>query len=311
MNIVFAGTPEFAVSSLKALNESRHKVIAVYTQPDRPAGRGRKLQASPVKQYAVAHDLPVFQPHNLKNPEDVNQLESLEPDIMVVVAYGLILPPSVLEIPRKGCLNVHASLLPRWRGAAPIQRAIEAGDKTTGVTIMQMDTGLDTGAMLLKKETPIGKDDTAANLHDRLAELGAEALLLVLEKLEQGSLSGEPQNEHEATYAKKLEKAEALIDWSMPADALARKVRAFNPWPAANCSFGGKRLRVLQANVIPSSNNKAEIGMVSEIGDDIISVQTGDGLLAISQLQLEGGRPQTVREFLNGHPLRVGDRLDA
>ena len=309
MNIVFAGTPDFAVSSLKALNESRHKVIAVYTQPDRPAGRGRKLQASPVKQYAVAHDLPVFQPDNLKNQEDVNQLESLQPDIMVVVAYGLILPPSVLEIPRKGCLNVHASLLPRWRGAAPIQRAIEAGDKTTGVTIMQMDTGLDTGAMLLKKETPIGKDDTAANLHDRLAELGAEALLLVLEKLEQGSLSGEPQNEHEATYAKKLEKAEALIDWSMPADALARKVRAFNPWPAANCSFGGKRLRVLQANVIPSSNNKAGIGMVSEIGDDIISVQTGDGLLAISQLQLEGGRPQTVREFLNGHPLRVGDRL--
>jgi methionyl-tRNA formyltransferase len=311
LNIVFAGTPDFAVSSLKALNESRHKVIAVYTQPDRPAGRGRKLQASPVKQYAVAHDLPVFQPDNLKNQEDVNRLESLQPDIMVVVAYGLILPPSVLEIPRKGCLNVHASLLPRWRGAAPIQRAIEAGDKTTGVTIMQMDTGLDTGAMLLKKETPIGKDDTAANLHDRLAELGAEALLLALEKLEQGSLSGEPQNEHEATYAKKLEKAEALIDWSMPADALARKVRAFNPWPAANCSFAGKRLRVLQANVIPSSNNKAEIGMVSEIGDDIISVQTGDGLLAISQLQLEGGRPQTVREFLNGHPLRVGDRLGA
>ena len=309
MNIVFAGTPDFAVSSLKALNESRHKVIAVYTQPDRPAGRGRKVQASPVKQYAVAHGLPVFQPDNLTKQEDVNQLESLQPDIMVVVAYGLILPPSVLEIPRKGCLNVHASLLPRWRGAAPIQRAIEAGDKTTGVTIMQMDAGLDTGAMLLKKETPIGKDDTAANLHDRLAELGAEALLLVLEKLEQSALSGEPQNEREATYAKKLEKAEARIDWSMPADVLARKVRAFNPWPAANCSFNGKRLRVLQASVMPSSNDKVESGTVSEIDNDIISVQTGDGLLAISQLQLEGGRPQTVREFLNGHPLHVGDRL--
>ena len=311
MNIVFAGTPEFAVSSLKALNESRHKVIAVYTQPDRPAGRGRKVQASPVKQYAVAHDLPVFQPDNLKNPEDVIQLESLQPDVMVVVAYGLILPPSVLEIPQKGCLNVHASLLPRWRGAAPIQRAIEAGDKLTGVTIMQMDAGLDTGVMLLKKETPIGKDDTAAILHDRLANLGAEALLLVLEKIEQGALSGEPQEEQEATYAKKLEKAEAQIDWSMSAEVLARKVRAFNPWPAANCSFNGKRLRVLQASVIPSLNNKAESGTVSKIDENVISVQTGDGLLAISQLQLEGGRSQTVHEFLNGHQVHVGDRLDA
>ena len=309
MNIVFAGTPEFAVSSLKALNESRHNVIAVYTQPDRPAGRGRKLQASPVKQFALAQGLPVFQPESLKNPKDVSQLGSLKPDIMVVVAYGLILPPSVLDIPRLGCLNVHASLLPRWRGAAPIQRAIEAGDKTTGVTIMQMDSGLDTGTMLLKKETPIENDDTAATLHDRLAELGAEALILVLEKLEQGVLSGEPQNEQEATYAKKLEKAEAQIDWALPADVLARKVRAFNPWPAANCSLNGKRLRILQASAMPSSHIKAENGTVNEIGEDTISVQTGDGILGISQLQLEGGRPQTVREFLNGHQMHVGDRL--
>jgi len=309
LNIVFAGTPEFAVSSLKALNKSRHNVIAVYTQPDRPAGRGRKLQASPVKQYAVANGLPVFQPDNLKNPDDLKQLESLQPDIMVVVAYGLILPPRVLEVPRLGCLNVHASLLPRWRGAAPIQRAIEAGDRMTGVTIMQMDTGLDTGAMLLKKETPIEKDDTAANLHDRLAELGAEALIMALEKLEQGTLSGEPQDEHEATYAKKLEKAEAQIDWSLPADVLVRKIRAFNPWPAANCSFSGKRLRVLQASAIPSPHDNLESGTVSEIDENTISVQTGDGCLAISRLQLEGGRPQTVREFLNGHQLRVGDRL--
>jgi len=310
LNIVFAGTPDFAVSSLKALNESRHNVIAVYTQPDRPAGRGRKLQASPVKQYAIAHGLPVFQPDNLKNPDDVNHLKSLQPDIMVVVAYGLILPPSVLEIPRLGCLNVHASLLPRWRGAAPIQRAIEAGDRTTGVTIMQMDAGLDTGTMLLKKETPIENDDTATTLHDRLAGLGADALILVLEQLEQGALAGEPQDEQEATYAKKLEKSEARIDWSLPVDVLARKIRAFNPWPVANCSFNGKRLRILQATPLPLSRDNLESGTVSEINENSISVQTGDGSLAISHLQLEGGRPQTVHEFLNGHQLHVGDRLD-
>lgn len=309
MNIIFAGTPEFAVSSLKAINESRHTVIAVYTQPDRPAGRGRKLQASPVKEYALAQGLSVFQPENLKNPDDVKRLAALQPDVMVVVAYGLILPQTVLDIPRLGCLNVHASLLPRWRGAAPIQRAIEAGDKTTGVTIMQMDAGLDTGAMLSKKETPIGEEDTAATLHDRLAELGAEALLEVLDKLEQGKIVGELQNDNDTTYAKKMDKAEAEIDWSLPAEALARKVRAFNPWPVANCRFNGKRLRVLNAKAVANDKDGIENGTVCKIDDDTFSVQTGDGCLCISRLQLEGGRSQTAREFLNGHQIQVGDQL--
>lgn len=310
MNIVFAGTPEFAVSSLKAVHDSRHTVIAVYTQPDRPAGRGRKLQPSPVKEFAAAHGLPVFQPGNFKHPEDVNQLAALQPDVMVVVAYGLILPQSILAIPRLGCLNVHASLLPRWRGAAPIQRAIEAGDQVTGVTIMQMDVGLDTGAMLIKKETPVGEDDTAATLHNRLAALGASALLEALDGLEQGSLTGESQNEDEATYAKKLDKAEAEIDWTLPARVLARKVRAFNPWPSVNCNFNGKRLRILQAKAVPMKKNDADFGAVCEIENDSITVRAGEGCLCISRLQLEGGRPQSVREFLNGHPLKVGDRLD-
>jgi methionyl-tRNA formyltransferase len=310
LKIVFAGTPEFAVSSLKAVNESKHEVVAVYTQPDRPAGRGRKLQGSPVKEYAIAHGLKVFQPDNLKNPEEINQLAALQPDIMIVVAYGLILPQTVLDIPQLGCLNVHASLLPRWRGAAPIQRAIEAGDKTTGVTIMQMDAGLDTGAMLIKKEIPIGTDDTAASLHDRLAELGAEALLEALHKLEQGALAGEPQNDQVATYANKLDKTEAQIDWALPADVIARKVRAFNPWPAANCRFNGKRLRVLQAKAEASTHGETASGTVCKVDDESISVHTGDGCLRISRLQLEGGRPQTAREFLNGHQLKVGDRLD-
>jgi methionyl-tRNA formyltransferase len=309
LNIVFAGTPEFAVSSLKAINESRHTVTAVYTQPDRPAGRGRKLQPSPVKEYALAQGLNVFQPNNLKNPEDVKQLAALQADVMVVVAYGLILPQAVLEIPRLGCLNVHASLLPRWRGAAPIQRAIEAGDKTTGVTIMQMDAGLDTGAMLNKKEIPIGEKDTAATLHDRLAELGAEALLEVLDKLEQGTIVGEPQNDKDTTYAKKLDKAEAEIDWSLPAEVLARKVRAFNPWPSANCRLNNKRLRILNAKAVAENRVDADKGTVCKIDDDTFSVHTGDGCLCISRVQLEGGRAQTAREFLNGHQLRIGDRL--
>ena len=310
MNIVFAGTPEFAVSSLKTVHESGHTVTAVYPQPDRPAGRGRKLQPSPVKEYAIAQGLPVFQPDNFKIPEDVKQLAALQPDVMVVVAYGLILPQKVLEIPRLGCLNVHASLLPRWRGAAPIQRAIEAGDETTGVTIMQMDAGLDTGAMLIKKATPIREDDTAATLHDRLAALGAAALLEALDGLARGTLAGEPQNDNDATYAKKLDKAEAGIDWTLPAGVLARKVRAFNPWPSVTCSFKGKRLRILQAKALAMKTNEAEIGTVFKIEQESVYVRAGEGCLCISRLQLEGGRPQSVREFLNGHHLKVGDRLD-
>lgn len=310
MKIVFAGTPEFAVSSLKAANESHHVVAAVYTQPDRPAGRGRKLKPSPVKEYATTNGIPVFQPENFKTPETIDDLKSLEPDLMVVVAYGLILPTTVLEIPKFGCINVHASLLPRWRGAAPIQRAIEAGDSYSGITIMQMDAGLDTGDMLLKKEIRIDETDTAQTLHDRLANAGAEALLEVLDSIERGSLEPETQIEKDATYASKLDKNEARIDWSRPAIELSRKIRAFNPWPIANCGYHDKRLRILEAKILPSSKTSANPGEIIDINDDALSVQCGEGALGISRLQLEGGRSMTVGEFLNGHTVSIGDRLD-
>lgn len=308
MNIVFAGTPDFAVASLKALCDSRHRVIAVYTQPDRPAGRGRKLQPSPVKQFALERGIDVFQPTGLKEAAEIQQLADLKPDLMVVVAYGVILPQAVLDIPRLGCLNVHASLLPRWRGAAPIQRAIEAGDKESGVTIMQMAAGLDTGPMLLKRVTPINKDDTAATLHDRLAAIGAEALLAAIDALEAGT-QGEPQDESAATYASKLAKAEAEIDWTIDADSIARKVRAFNPWPAANTLWQGKRLRILTAEA-NDSLNKSPGEVIAADGDGIV-VATGSGSLVIRQLQLEGGKPQAANDFLNGHSLQPGDRLGA
>jgi len=306
LNIVFAGTPEFAVASLKALFESGHEVIAVYTQPDRPAGRGRKLQPSPVKQFALDKGIPVYQPTGLKDAADIQRLADLRPDLMVVVAYGVILPQAVLDIPRLGCLNVHASLLPRWRGAAPIQRAIEAGDAETGVTIMQMAAGLDTGPMLLKRATPINKNDTAASLHDRLATLGAEALLAAIEALLAGTRA-EPQDEALATYAHKLSKSEAEIDWTSDAATIARKVRAFNPWPAANTLWQDKRLRILHAEAI-DANSKSPGEIVAAGGDGIV-VATGSGSLVIQQLQLEGGKPQAAADFLNGHSLQAGDRL--
>ena len=230
LNIIFAGTPDFAAVALAALLESEHNVIAVYTQPDRPAGRGRKLKASPVKQLALEHNLPVLQPTSLKGAEEQQQLADFQPDLMVVAAYGLLLPKVVLETPRYGCLNIHASLLPRWRGAAPIQRAILAGDSESGVTIMQMDEGLDTGGMLYKLTTPIDDGDSAQQLHDRLAELGADALLQTLAKLP-GGLEPEPQDEAQATYAKKLDKQEAAIDWTHSARQITRQINAFNPWP--------------------------------------------------------------------------------
>jgi len=307
LNIVFAGTPEFAVASLKALHESKHQVIAVYTQPDRPAGRGRKTAPSPVKQFATAHTLPVFQPPSLKTPEAVEELRALAPDIMVVVAYGLLLPETVLNLPTRGCINVHASLLPRWRGAAPIQRAIEAGDACTGVTIMQMDKGLDTGDMIIKCETPIEPNETAGQLHDRLASIGAQALLEALDLLERNAARPVKQDEREATYARKLEKAEAQIDWATDAQSLARRVRAFNPWPAAASQWQGKRLKFLEAGVHPGPCNTP--GTVHAVGTDSIDICTGDGLLAVTRLQLEGGKPLAAAEFINGHALRPGDRL--
>ncbi|MBV64723.1 MAG: methionyl-tRNA formyltransferase, partial [Halomonas sp.] len=272
LRVVFAGTPDFAASSLAAVLDSEHEVVAVYTQPDRPAGRGRKLTPSPVKQLAQEHGLPVVQPASLKDADDQAELAALNADVMVVVAYGLLLPQAVLDTPRLGCINVHASLLPRWRGAAPIQRAIEAGDSVSGVTIMQMDAGLDTGAMLYEVRTPITSRTTGGDLHDRLAIQGANALIHVLDNLDNGSLEATPQPEEGVTYAAKLSKAEAELDFSQPAEQLARKIRAFNPWPVAWCPLGNDRLRLLMASVEPGEQPPAAPGTLLAHGDEHLRI---------------------------------------
>lgn len=302
LNIVFAGTPDFAAVHLQALIGSRHRVLGVYTQPDRPAGRGKQLQASPVKQLAVAAALPVYQPINFKTPDAVAELKAINADILVVVAYGLLLPQAVLETPKLGCINVHASLLPRWRGAAPIQRAIEAGDSETGITIMQMDIGLDTGAMLSKSICPILLQDNAHQLHDRLANMGPEALLAALDSLATGTLLGEVQDNSLATYAHKLTKEEALLDWQCSAEVLARRVRAFNPFPMAFTLVSGERMRVLQAIALNQSSD-APPGTLLSINADGIRVATAQGQLLIQTLQFAGKNPVEVKALLNGqHP---------
>ena len=301
LRILFAGTPEFAAIHLQALIHSGHEVIGVYTQPDRPAGRGKKLQPSPVKQVALDHGLPVYQPLNFKDPADVEQLKSLNADVMVVVAYGLILPQSVLDAPKYGCLNVHASLLPRWRGAAPIQRCIEAGDKLTGITIMQMDKGLDTGAMLSKVTTGILADDTGGTLHDRLAELGPPALLATLAQMEAGTLQPEQQNDALANYAHKLLKEEALIDWHQPADEIALRVRAFNPFPMAYTLLGDERIRVLMAEALEQTTALLP-GTIIRAGAEGLDVACGDGVLRITQVQLPGKKSMRVADVINGQP---------
>ncbi len=301
LKIVFAGTPEFAAVTLQAVLDSPHQVCAVYTQPDRPAGRGRKLTPSPVKQLAVARGLPVYQPESLKTPVAQAELAALAPDVMVVVAYGLILPQAVLDIPRYGCLNVHASILPRWRGAAPIQRAILAGDSESGVTIMQMDAGLDTGGMLKIVTCPIHPTDTAQELHDRLAGLGAAALVEVLAQL-RGGLQAQPQDNAQANYAAKLQKSEAEIDWALPAAALDRCVRAFHPWPMAYTLLRGETFRILRAAPRPASAAQAP-GTVLACGAAGIDVVTGAGVLRLTEVQLAGKRAVPAGEFARGHDL--------
>ena len=304
LRLVFAGTPEFALPCLQACLDAPVDVVAVYTQPDRPAGRGRQLLASPVKQRALAARVAVEQPETLKDEEARRRLKDYAADLLVVVAYGLILPRRVLALPRLGCWNVHASLLPRWRGAAPIQRAILAGDSESGVDLMQMEAGLDTGPILLERRTPIAPNETGGSLHDRLAALGANVLAEGLALVAQGeSLRPQPQAEEGVTYAHKIDKAEARLDWDEAAIALERKVRAFNPWPIAEAVIHGERLRIWSAQALPTRAD-APPGTVIAGARDVIDVATSDGVLRITEVQREGGRPVSARDWNNARRLR-------
>ena len=295
MKIIFAGTPDFAATHLQALI-GQHEVVAVYTQPDRPAGRGKKLTASPVKLLAEQNNLPIFQPQSLKDPEQQTILANLQADIMVVVAYGLILPQVVLDAPRLGCINVHGSILPRWRGAAPIQRAVEAGDKETGVTIMQMDAGLDTGAMLTITRCPIEPNETSGSLYDKLAALGAPALLSTLDKLKAGTAVAVAQDNGQSTYAKKIDKAEALIDWSQPAIIIDQRIRAFSPFPAAYTEIEGLRVKIWAAQT--STQQLGTSGEIVAADDNGLLVGCGQGSLLLTEIQLAGKSRMPVSEIL-------------
>ncbi len=304
MKLIFAGTPEFAASALQALIDAGHDIALVLTQPDRPAGRGMKLKASPVKTLALAHGLPVSQPLTLKTAEAQAEIAAVGAEVMVVAAYGLILPKAVLEMPTRGCLNIHASLLPRWRGAAPIHHAIEAGDAETGVTIMQMDVGLDTGDMLLTVREPIHADDSTGSLHDRLAAQGAQAMVAALAQLD--ALSPQPQPAEGVTYAEKIGKAEAQLDWSLPAEVLHRKIRAFNPFPGASTLAGGEALKIWQAQLADGAGAPGEVLAADADG---VRIACGSGALLATQLQAAGGKRLAAREFLAGHslPARLGE----
>lgn len=308
MNLVFAGTPAFAVPALKALVEAGHGVRAVYTQPDRPAGRGRHVGESAVKQAARELGLPVYQPAQL-DAVTTDELRALASDALIVVAYGQLLSPTVLALPRLGCINVHASLLPRWRGAAPIARAIEAGDTVTGVSIMQMEAGLDTGPVWASADTAITDTDTASTLHDRLSVLGARLLVDTLARLARGDIAAQTQDAARACHAKKLRKEEAVIDWSQPAAVLHRRIRAFLPQPVACTVFRGKRLRLWGVESLDPTPTTSAPGTVIAVDPDAVRVATDAGALALTRLQLEGGKILSAREFVNGQHLTVGERL--
>ncbi|PHM36383.1 bifunctional UDP-glucuronic acid decarboxylase/UDP-4-amino-4-deoxy-L-arabinose formyltransferase [Xenorhabdus mauleonii] len=298
LRIIFAGTPDFAASHLAALLNSQHQVVGVLTQPDKPAGRGKKLTPSPVKALAEEHNIPVFQPKTLRVEENQQWVIEQQADIMIVVAYGLILPQAVLDIPRLGCLNVHGSLLPRWRGAAPIQRSVWAGDQETGVTIMQMDAGLDTGNMLLKAVCPITKEDTSASLYAKLADIGPEALLNTLDLITSGKCQPEIQDNAQATYAKKLSKDEAKLDWNLSAIQLERCIRAFNPWPISFFLIDDQPIKVWQAEVI-AEQTTLDPGTIIQADKKGIQVATSDGILNILQLQPPGKKAMTAADLLN------------
>ncbi|MBV7439235.1 methionyl-tRNA formyltransferase [Aeromonas sp. sif2416] len=298
LKLIFAGTPDFAARHLAALLSSDHEVVAVYTQPDKPAGRGQKLSASPVKELALAHNLPVYQPASLRNEAAQAELAALGADLLVVVAYGLILPKAVLDTPRLGCINVHGSLLPRWRGAAPIQRAIWAGDAETGVTIMQMDVGLDTGAMIRKVSCPIAFDETSASLYDKLAELGPQALVETLNAMAAGDTAAEAQDDALANYAQKLSKEEARIDWSMEAVAIERCIRAFNPWPISWFEVAEQTIKVWQAEVLEQEHGQTA-GTLLKADKQGIDIATGKGVLRLLTLQPPGKKAMSVSDLLN------------
>jgi methionyl-tRNA formyltransferase len=304
LKIVFAGTPDFSVPTLNALIDAGHDIRAVYTQPDRPSGRGRRLTASPVKETATANGLPLFQPGTLRDAQAIEVLRRHGAELMVVVAYGLLLPKGVLEAPPLGCVNVHASLLPRWRGAAPIQRCILAGDRESGVTIMRLEEGLDTGPLYLKRRIPVESGETGGSLHDRLAKLGASALMEALPGIAEGTLVPELQDDALATYAKKLGKEEAWVDWTRPAIELDRLVRAFDPWPVAQTKLGDITLRLRSSEIRGEEASPEPPGRVVAAGRGGIDVATGQGLLRITRLQVPGKRPIPAAEFLKAHRLQ-------
>jgi len=300
--IIFAGTPDFSVPPLRALLASPHQLVGVYTQPDRPAGRGRKLGPSPVKEVAADAGVEVYQPVNFKDPAAVESLRALDADLMVVVAYGLLLPKPVLDLPRRGCVNIHASVLPRWRGAAPIQRAVLAGDAQSGVTIMQMEEGLDTGPMYLTERVELTPDETGGSLHDRLSALGAKALMQALPGILDGTLQAEPQDDAQSCYARKLDKSEAWIDWTRPAEDIERQVRAFNPWPVAQTRYEDANMRIWRAHAVNGVGSTP--GVVMNATRNGIDVAAGRGLLRITELQLPGKRAMSAQDFINANPIQ-------
>lgn len=309
LKIIFAGTPDFAVPALAALIEAGHDVELVLTQPDRPSGRGMKLKSSPVKELALQHQIEVFQPETLEDLDAQSYLEAVKADVMIVAAYGLIIPTNVLQMPRLGCYNIHASLLPRWRGAAPIHRSLLAGDAETGVTIMEVVPALDAGAMILKGVLTIGARDTSQSLHDELAKIGADLMVVAMKQLaEKGRLPATPQDESLVTYAAKLQKSEASIDWSQSADLISRQVRAFNPFPVAHAMLGGEVCRIWMATAVGSAVNETP-GKVLDVGATI-QVACGEGVLSIEELQSPGGKRLKARDFVTGHGLKVGQYFE-